>query len=102
MVTSFNNVSSGAVSHFYHADYKSEMMLAIARGWKVDGVLLHLNRGCEGSSMGVPENRLAILEAGFPTIAFEGSMADARDVDEASTKARLDAFMDLLKVKKLN
>lgn len=41
--------------HFYHANYKSQMMLAIVRGWKVDGVLLHLNRGCEGSSMGVPE-----------------------------------------------
>jgi benzoyl-CoA reductase subunit B len=88
--------------HFYHANYKSEMMLAIARGWKVDGVLLHLNRGCEGSSMGVPENRLAILDAGYPTIAFEGSMADSRDVDEVSTKSRLDVFMDLLEVKKLN
>ena len=77
-------------------------MLAIARGWKVDGVLLHLNRGCEGSSMGVPENRLAILDAGYPTITFEGSMADSRDVDEVSTKSRLDVFMDLLEVKKLN
>ncbi|UCF57184.1 MAG: benzoyl-CoA reductase, bzd-type, subunit O [Deltaproteobacteria bacterium] len=89
-------------SHFYHADYKSEMMLAIARGWKVDGVLLHLNRGCEGSSLGVPENRLALLNAGIPTIVFEGSMADPRDLDEAGTKKRLDAFMDLLGVKKLN
>lgn len=86
--------------HFYHARYKSEMMLAIARDWKVDGVLLHLNRGCEGSSLGVPENRLAILEAGLPTIAFEGSMADARDVDEAGTKERLAAFIDLLETKK--
>ncbi|HLA26589.1 MAG TPA: benzoyl-CoA reductase, bzd-type, subunit O [Syntrophales bacterium] len=83
--------------HFYHADYKSEMMLAIARDWKVDGVLLHLNRGCEGSSMGVPENRLAMLDAGYPTIAFEGSMADSRDTDEAGTKQRLDTFIDLLK-----
>lgn len=76
-------------------------MLAIARGWKVDGVLLHLNRGCEGSLLGVPENRLALLDAGLPTIVFEGSMADSRDVDEASTKKRLDTFMDLLGVKKL-
>lgn len=87
--------------HFYHANHKSEMMLAIARGWKVDGVLLHLNRGCEGSSLGVPENRLALLDAGLPTIVFEGNMADSKDVDEASTKKRLDTFMDLLEVKKL-
>ncbi|MDP2644513.1 MAG: benzoyl-CoA reductase, bzd-type, subunit O [Desulfobacterales bacterium] len=86
--------------HFFSPRYKSDMMIAIARQWKVDGVILHLNRGCEGSAMGVPENRLDLLEAGYPTIAFEGSMADTRDMDREGIRERVEAFMDMLQAQK--
>lgn len=86
--------------HFYHPHYKSQMMIAIAKHWKLNGVMLHYNRGCEGLSLGIAENRLAILEAGFPVMTFEGNMGDEREFDEARTMQRIDAFMETLGVKK--
>ncbi len=87
--------------HFYHPQYKSEMMIQIAKDWKLDGVMLHYNRGCEGLSLGIAENRLAILDAGFPVMVFEGNMGDEREFDEARTVARIDSFMESLSVPKL-
>ena len=88
--------------HFYHPKYKSDMMIEIAKDWKLDGVMLHYNRGCEGLSLGIAENRLAILESGFPVMVFEGNMGDEREFDEARTMARIDSFMESLDVPKLD
>jgi len=87
--------------HFYSPKYKSDMMIQIAKDWKLDGVMLHYNRGCEGLSLGIAENRLAILEAGFPVMIFEGNMGDEREFDEARTTARIDSFMESLSIPKL-
>jgi benzoyl-CoA reductase subunit B len=75
------------------------MMIRIAKEWKLNGVMLHYNRGCEGLTIGIAENRLALLEAGFPVMAFEGNNADEREFDEARTKAKINAFMETLGAK---
>jgi benzoyl-CoA reductase subunit B len=75
------------------------MMIRIAKEWKLNGVMLHYNRGCEGLTVGIAENRLALLEAGFPVMAFEGNNADEREFDEARTKAKINAFMETLGAK---
>ncbi len=95
------NLSKPEWQHFYHPKLKSEMMIRIAREWKLDGVLLHFNRGCEGLSLGIAENRLAIQKAGFPVMPFEGNMGDEREFDLTRTMARIDAFMESLGMKKL-
>ena len=46
--------------------------------------------------MGIAENRLGLLEAGFPVMTFEGNMGDEREFDLARTKARVDTFMETL------
>ncbi len=86
--------------HFYSPYYKSQMMIAIAKHWKINGMMLHYNRGCEGLSLGIAENRLGILEEGIPAMTFEGNMGDEREFDEAWTMQRMDAFMETLCVKK--
>ncbi len=88
--------------HFYHPRYKSDMIVRIAKEWKLDGILLHYNRGCEGLSLGIAENRLALLEAGFPVMPFEGNMGDEREFDLGRTVARIDAFMESLGLGKLD
>lgn len=88
--------------HFYDADLKSKMMIRIAREWKLDGVMLHMNRGCEGLSCGIAENRLAIAEAGIPVMTFEGNMGDEREFDEAKTRDRIDAFMETLQLEPIS
>jgi benzoyl-CoA reductase subunit B len=95
------NLSKPEWQHFYSPALKSEMMLRIAREWKLDGVLLHFNRGCEGLSLGIAENRLAIQKAGVPVMSFEGNMGDEREFDEAKTMSRIDAFMETLELKRI-
>lgn len=90
------NLSKPEWQHFYDADLKSKMMLRIVKEWKLDGVMLHLNRGCEGLSCGIMENRLAIAESGTPVMTFEGNMGDEREFDEAKTQDRIDTFMETL------
>lgn len=94
------NLSKPEWQHFYHPQLKTEMMLRIAKEWKLDGVMLHYNRGCEGLSLGIAENRLGLLKAGYPVMTFEGNMGDEREFDENVTVARVDAFMESLGVKK--
>ena len=86
--------------HFYHPEYKTKMMDAIARKWNADGIILHYNRGCEGLSVGVAENRLGLLERGHKVMAYEGNMGDEKEFDETATINRIDIFLDSLGLKK--
>jgi benzoyl-CoA reductase subunit B len=95
------NLSKPEWQHFYSPQLKSEMMIRIAREWKLNGVMLHYNRGCEGLSLGIAENRLALQRAGYPVMVFEGNMGDEREFDEARTVARIDTFMETLGMRKL-
>ncbi len=90
------NLSKPQWQHFYDPRLKTEMMLRIVKEWQVDGVMLHLNRGCEGLSMGIMENRMGIAKAGVPIMTYEGNMGDEREFDEVRTQARVDAFMEQL------
>ena len=90
------NLSKPEWQHFYSPHLKSEMMARIAKEWKIDGIMLHYNRGCEGLSVGIAENRLALIEQGFPVMTFEGNMGDEREFDEAQTVSRIDSFMETL------
>ncbi len=90
------NLSKPEWQHFYDPNLKTEMMLQIVKQWQLDGVMLHLNRGCEGLSCGIMENRLGIAKAGVPIMTFEGNMGDEREFDEKRVMARIDSFMETL------
>jgi benzoyl-CoA reductase subunit B len=94
------NLSKPEWQHFYSPHHKSEMMLRIAKEWKLDGVMLHYNRGCEGLSLGIAENRLALIDAELPVMVFEGNMGDESEFDEAATRNRIDSFMESLGIKR--
>ena len=90
------NLSKPQWQHFYDPRLKTEMMMRIVKEWQVDGVMLHLNRGCEGLSLGIMENRMGIAKEGVPIMTYEGNMGDEREFDEVRTQARVDAFMEQL------
>ncbi|UCD16745.1 MAG: benzoyl-CoA reductase, bzd-type, subunit O [Candidatus Zixiibacteriota bacterium] len=90
------NLSKPEWQHFYDPNSKTEMMLQIVKQWQLDGVMLHLNRGCEGLSCGIMENRLGIAGAGVPVMTFEGNMGDEREFDEKRVMVRIDSFMETL------
>ena len=70
--------------------------------WKIDAIISHLNRGCEGSACGQLEGRLWLLEKGIPIVTFEGNMADPRDFDVNRAIAQIDAFMESLGLERLS
>jgi benzoyl-CoA reductase subunit B len=88
-------------AHFYVPEIKTKMMLSIVKQWKVDAVLLHYNRGCEGLSLHIAENRLGLLDAGVPVFPFEGNMGDEREFDLPGTLSRLTAFFESMGLKKI-
>ena len=78
---------------FYGASYKNDLVLRIARQWKIDAAILHLNRGCEGTAQHQMEMRNALAKTGMPVMTFEGNMADEREFDEARTTRMIDLFV---------
>ncbi|MFX1511888.1 MAG: 2-hydroxyacyl-CoA dehydratase, partial [Promethearchaeota archaeon] len=81
-------------AHFYSPHLKTEMMKRIVKEWHVDGVVLHYNRGCEGLTVGIAENRLGLIEDGISVLAYEGNMGDEREFDPDRTMSRFDTWMD--------
>jgi len=88
-------------AHFYQPELKTKMMDSIVKQWKVNAVLLHYNRGCEGLSVHIAENRLGLLNTGIPVFPFEGNMGDERDFDLTGTMSRLTSFFESMGMKKL-
>lgn len=94
------NLSKPQWQHFYSPKLKADMIKRIYKEWKLNGVILHYNRGCEGLTVGIAEVRLALIKDGIPVMTYEGNMGDEREFDEAKTYARIDAFMESLGLKK--
>ena len=85
---------------FQSIDERIDITNKLIDQWKVDAYISHLNKGCEGTSIGQLEVRLALLERNVPVMTFEGNMADERDFDFDRTIARIDSFVDALGLKK--
>ena len=94
------NLSKPLWQQFFDPSVKTDMMKTIVKQWDVDGVMIHLNRGCEGLSMGVMENRLGLAQAGIPVMTYEGNMGDDREFDHGRVQNRVDSFMETLGLKR--
>jgi len=80
---------------------KNNLIMRMMKDWKCDGLMIHLNRGCEGLATGQMEVRLMLGEAGIPVMTYEGNVGDPREFDEPRTIARIDAFMESVGLEKL-
>lgn len=94
------NISKPIARQAFDPRIKTDFMLKMVEQWHVDGVIMHLNRGCEGVSLGAMENRLGLARAGVPVMTYEGNMGDDREFDEGRTQSRVDAFMETLGLKR--
>ena len=68
-------------------------MTKIAKQWKIDAGIIHLNRGCEGSAQHQMEMKNALAKMGMPVMTFEGNMADEREFSEGRTAGMIDLFV---------
>ena len=85
----------------YSGEGKNKRMHDLIKNWKVDGVVIHLNRGCEGTAVGQMEMRYYFAENNIPSMTYEGNHADRREFDLPRTKAKFDTFMETLGVKEI-
>lgn len=69
--------------------------------WHCNGAIYHLNRGDVGGMLGILNARLALKERGIPTLLYEASATDRRDVDIVKVKDQIDAYMESLGLKRL-
>ena len=81
---------------------RSKVLEQMAKDWKAQAVLIHLNRGCEGTASGQMQNKLELTKLGIPVFTYEGNMGDPRDFDLAKTKNKMETFMDSLGIERLN
>ena len=75
--------------------------LKFAKQFKINAVVMHLNRGCEGAGLGQMEVRQELIKAGIPVLTYEGNMGDPRDFDLDRTMSRICAFLEAQGLKKL-
>ncbi|MFC1905394.1 2-hydroxyacyl-CoA dehydratase subunit D [Chloroflexota bacterium] len=68
--------------------------LKFARQFRINAVIMHLNRGCEGAGLGQMETREELIKAGIPVLTYEGNMGDTRDFDYDRTMSRVRAFLE--------
>lgn len=87
------------IMHF--PEVRSDQLVRMMKQWHAEGMLIHLNRGCEGTAIGQMENRLALQKAGIPVMTYEGNLADKRELDPKQITDRIDAFMESLGLKKI-
>ena len=80
---------------------KIQRVMDIVEKWHVDGVIIHLNRGCEGTALGQMDIVSTLMEKGIPTMTFEGNHADPREYDEERTFARIQSFMETMGLKQI-
>ena len=78
---------------FYGAKYKNDIVTKIAKQWKCDAAIIHLNRGCEGTAQHQMEMKIALQNMRLPVMTFEGNMADEREFDEGRTTRLIDLFV---------
>jgi len=93
-------LSRTLLRQMFDSRIKTDVTLQILKQWGAKGVIMHLNRGCEGVSLGIMECRQALADAGIPVMTFEGNMGDEREIDLSRTLNRVDSFMETLNLKR--
>ena len=81
-------------SVFQTSRIKGELMKQVYKQWKAQAVIIHLNRGCEGLSLGQMQDKLDLAKEGIPAFTYEGNMGDPRDFDLARVKDKIETFME--------
>ena len=75
---------------------KVEEQVKVAQGWKADGVIFILDRSCKGGAAHHVEQRLGLQNEGIPSMVYEGSSADPRELQEIQVLDHLESFLQSL------
>jgi len=79
-------------------DQMAEQIIAMAKKYAVDGIVMHSNRSCKPYSFGQYDiQRIVGEKMGIPTLMIEADMVDERSFSEGQVETRIEAFSEVLK-----
>lgn len=73
----------------------------VAKHWKAEGAIIHIDRGCRAMTAGVLEVQNMMEKNGIRTMTYEGNTADPRDFHQQAVEERVETFMSSLGLAKL-
>lgn len=82
-------------------DLKVKNIIDIAESFMVDGVINFCSFGCKECSGGTMLLKNALKEKGIPYLSIDGDGIDRRNAQEGQIKTRVDAFMEILRGRKV-
>ncbi|MFC2058828.1 2-hydroxyacyl-CoA dehydratase, partial [Chloroflexota bacterium] len=83
----------------YNRDYET---LRQMEKYQCQGAMLHINRGCPPQTTGILSVKRTLQEQGIPSMTYEGSFADPRDLNEPQIIDSQESFLESMGLKKLN
>jgi len=84
-------------------DEMAKMVIEMIDKYDVDGFVLHSNRSCKPYSFGQLDiQRIVEKEKGIPCLMIEADMVDERSFSESQISTRIDAFMEIIKERKIS
>lgn len=85
----------------YYFPSRIKDYLYMMKVWQAEGAVMHIDRSCQGQSMGLIEIKNAFQREGIRTIHYEGTNVDPRDFDANQVIDRLETFLESLGLEKL-
>jgi benzoyl-CoA reductase subunit B len=75
---------------------RAKIVTRAVQDWHVDGVVIHIDHGCQGMPAGMGEVQLELKEMGIPTMAYEAHSVDGRGYNEAQLLDSFESFFENL------
>jgi bcr-type benzoyl-CoA reductase subunit B len=83
-------------------DEMARQVIDMVKKYGADGLVMHSNRSCKPYSLGQYDiQRIVREEMGIPTVIIEADMVDERSFSEGQIETRIEAFIELLREKKV-
>jgi len=94
------NINNLPVGPWMSVTPRKAMTLKAMKDWHADGAVFHLDHGCQGMPAAGREVQLALKEAGYPTLMYEGNSVDPRGIVESQIADAFESFYAALGLKK--
>jgi benzoyl-CoA reductase/2-hydroxyglutaryl-CoA dehydratase subunit BcrC/BadD/HgdB len=82
------------------ADHRAGKILDMAQYLNADGVVYFNNWGCKKSLGGAGITKKMLEQNGIPVLVLDGDGCDRENINDGQMKTRLQAFLEILEVKK--
>jgi len=97
----FESLAKKMLSHFLGGkiDNRINVILKLARDYKIDGAVLFSHWGCRQSNGGARIIKDKLNKSGIPTLVLDGDCVDQNNSSHGQIKTRMQGFLEILNSK---